>query len=57
MHDMQVPRLAVESELQLRAYTTATATTDPSLQQHQIPNPLREARDRTHILTDTMSGS
>ena len=27
---MEVPRLGVSSELQLRAYTTATATPDPS---------------------------
>ena len=27
---MEVPRLGVESELQLPAYTTATATLDPS---------------------------
>ena len=48
-------------ELQLLAYTTATATRDPSricdlhhsLQQGQILNPLSEARDWTHILLDT----
>ena len=42
-------------------YTTATATTDlrcicdlcHSLWQHQILNPLSEARDQTHILTKT----
>ena len=28
---MEVPRLEVASELQLPAYTTATATPDPSL--------------------------
>ena len=57
---MEVPRLAAESELQLPAYTTATAMRDPShicnlhhrSQQHQIPNPLREARNGTRILTD-----
>ena len=48
---MEVPRLGAESELQLLAYTTATAiaTWDPnhifnphhSSQQHQIPEPLR----------------
>ena len=56
---MEVPRLAVESELQLLAYTTAMP--DPSRvcqlyhssQQHWILNPLNEARDRTHILMDT----
>ena len=53
---MAVPRLGAESELQLLAYTTATAVTDPrcicdlchSLQQCQILNPLNEARDWTH---------
>ena len=52
---MEVPRLGVELELQLPAYTTAMATQDPSRicdlhhssQQHQILNPLNEARDRT----------
>ena len=47
---MQVPRLGVKSELQLPAYTTATATPDPSSvcdlhhssQQCQILNPLSE---------------
>ena len=54
---MEVPRLGVESELQLLAYTTAT-TQDPSCvcslhhssQQHQILNPLSESKDRTHNL-------
>ena len=58
---MEVPRLGVESDLQLPAYTTATMTRDPSLvcnlhgssQQHQIPNPLNEARDGTQNLTVT----
>ena len=52
---MEVPRLGVESELQLPAYTTATATRDMSgvcnlyhsSQQHQILNLLRKARDQT----------
>ena len=52
---MEVPRLGVERELQLPAYTTATVTRDPShvcnlhhsLRQHRILNPLSEARDRT----------
>ena len=46
------------------AYATATATPDPShicdlcsLPQWQTLNPLREARDGTRILTDTMLGS
>ena len=46
------------------AVAYATATPDPShicdlchsLQQRQIFNPLSEARDGTHILTETMSG-
>ena len=50
---MKVPRLQVQPELQLPAYTTATATWDPSRirdlghssQQYQILNPLSEARD------------
>ena len=53
---MEVPRLGVELELWLPAYTTATATRDLShicnlhhrFQQHWILNPLSEARDRTH---------
>ena len=57
---MEVPRIGVESELQLPAYTTATAPQDPShicelhhsSRQRWILNPLREARDRTHILMD-----
>ena len=62
---MEVPRLGVEWELQLPAYTTATATQDPShvcdlphsSQQGQILNPLTEARNRTCILIDTLEGS
>ena len=62
---MKVPRLGVESELQLLAYTTATATLDPScvcdpccsLQQCQILSPLIKARDQTHILRETISVS
>ena len=57
---MEVPRLGIELELQLLAYTTATAMTDPSRvcdlhhssRQHQILNPLSEARDQTRILMD-----
>ena len=30
LQHMEVPRLGVESELQLLAYTTATATQDPT---------------------------
>ena len=58
---MVVRRLGVESELQLVAYTTATAMPDPSYvydphhssQQCQIVNPLSEARNQTCILMDT----
>ena len=55
--DMEVPRLGVELELELLAYTTATATPDPShicsLRQPEILNPLSEARNQTHVLMDT----
>ena len=66
---MEVPGLRLESELQLPAYATATATAtvtpDPSricnlwqsLWQSGILNPLSKARNGTHILMDTMSGS
>ena len=58
---MEVPRLGAKSELQLLAYATATATSDPrhicnlprSSRQGQILNALSEARDRTHILMVT----
>ena len=58
LQHMEVPRVGVEAELQLPAYTTATATWDPSciwdlnhtLRQGQLFNPLIEARDGTHIL-------
>ena len=58
---MEVPRLRVESELRLLAYTTDTAIQDPSCicdlhhssRQCRILNPLSEARDRTCILLDT----
>ena len=53
LRHMEVPRLGVELELQLLAYITATATPDlshvyelhNSSQQHQILNPLNQARD------------
>ena len=49
LQHMEVPRLGVESEPQLLAYTTAIATPDLScicdLQQHGIPDPLSEAKD------------
>ena len=57
----EVPRLGVESNLYLLAYTTATAMPDPNhiydlhhrSRQHQILNPLSEARDQTPVLMDT----
>ena len=60
LQHMEVPRLGTKSELQLPDYTKATAMSDlrcicnlhHSSQQCQIPNPLRKARDRTHILMD-----
>ena len=56
-----ISRLGIESELQPQAYPTATARWDPSCicdlchtsWQHQILNPLSEARDWTCILMDT----
>ena len=58
---MKVPRLGVKSELQLMAYTKATAMQDPCLiynphhnsQQYCILSPLSEARDQTCVLMDT----
>ena len=58
---MEVPRLGVESKLQLPAYTTATATPDlssvwdlhHSSRQCQVLHPLSEARDGTHTFMDT----
>ena len=58
---MEVPRLGVESELQLPAYTEATATPDPSCVcdlhhsawQRWILNSLSEARDQTCFFMDT----
>ena len=55
---MDVPRLGVQLELQLPAYTTAAAIPDPShvcnlhlsSWQHQIHNPLSKARDPTGVL-------
>ena len=58
---MEVPRLGIESELQLPAYAAAMAMRDLSCvcdlhhssQQHQILNPLSEARDQTSNLMVT----
>ena len=62
---MEVPELGAETKLQLPAYATATTTPDLShicdvcccLCQRQILNPLSEAGDRTHILSETTLGS
>ena len=58
---MEVPRLGVELELQLPAYTTATAMCDPrhvcdlhhSSWQHWNLNPPSEARDQTLVIMGT----
>ena len=57
---MEVPRLGIESKLQLSAYTTAIAMQDLSCvcdlyrshSNSQILNPPSEARDPTRILMD-----
>ena len=58
---MEIPRLGVQSELQLPAYAIATATWDlrhvldlyHSSGQRRIPDSLSEAKDGMHILMDT----
>ena len=58
---MEVPRLGVDPELQLQAYTTVTATRDLSRVcdlhsnswQCRILNPLSEVTDQTRILMNT----
>ena len=60
LQHMEIPRLEVQSELQLLACTTATATEDlshicdphHSSRQHGILKPLSEARDQTYVLMD-----
>ena len=56
---MEVPRLGVESELQLQAYIVAMATPDlsHSLWQRWTLNPQSKARDQTRTLMETMLGS
>ena len=57
---MKIPKLGVESELQLPGYTTATAMQDLShicdlhhnSWQHWILNPQSKARDQTRMLMD-----
>ena len=59
--NMEVPRRGVKLELQLLAYTRATATRHPSpicnlhhsSCQCQILNPQSKVRDQTHVLMDT----
>ena len=61
LRHMEVPRPGVESEPQLPAYTTATATLALTRvcdlhhrsRQRQVLNPLSEVRDQTHLLMDT----
>ena len=63
LRHMEVPRLGVQSELQLLATATATAMPDTSRmcnlhhssQQCRILNPLIKARDQTCILMDVSS--
>ena len=58
---LEVPRLGVKSELQLLAYTRATAMPDPShicnlchsSQQCKILNPPGKARNQTYVLINT----
>ena len=65
LQHIEVPRLGVESELQLQASATAMATLDPSCicdldpssQQRQILNALSEGSDRRRVLTETTSSS
>ena len=60
LRHMEFPKLEVESELQLPAYTTATVTQDPShicdlhhSSRQRWISPLSKARDQTCILMDT----
>ena len=61
LHHMDVPRLGVESKLQLPAYAMATATPDLSCicnlhhssQQHRILDPLSRNRNQACVLMDT----
>ena len=59
LHHVEVPRLGVESVVQLPAYTTAMPDPshiyDPHLSswQSKILNPLSGTRDQTRILMDT----
>ena len=50
---MEVPSLGVELELQLLAYTTATATQDHSLWQRWILNPTEQGQESNPNPPDT----
>ena len=58
LQHMEVSRLGVDLELQLPAFTTATAKPDPNhacdsyriSRQCQIPNPQSRAKDQTRVL-------
>ena len=61
---MEVPRLRVDLELHLLAYTTATAMQDPSYVcdlyiswQYQILSSLSKSRDQTRVLMGTLAFS
>ena len=62
---MEVPRLGVKSELLLPGLHHSHGNSkskphlrpSPKLAATPDPRPTSEARDRTHILTDTVSGS
>ena len=60
LQHMEVPRLGVNLELSLPAYTTATPDLSHVCNLHHsswqchILNPLSRARDQTHILTDIL---
>ena len=61
LRHIEIPRLRVESELQLPDYTTVTVSWDPSCicdlhhssLQHWSLSSLNEDRDQTHVFMDT----
>ena len=59
LQHMEVPRLGVESDLQMPAYATAMQDLSHicdlhhSSRQRRIPNPLSKSRDGTRIVMDT----
>ena len=59
LQHMEVPKLEVELELQLRAMLQSPHwiwAAPATLRQCQILNPLIETRNQTHVLTETASG-